>query len=112
MGLPEHYWNHELPKFTDPAKLINAMQAYTRDLAARGQVLPPTVTLRELLAGGYIATNDVRAFEGMEVTISTAPDPTDPQAPLIRVRLPDGTMNVFMGDGSVQGFRQWPHGTK
>jgi len=98
------YWQGKQPMFKDAPKLISAMQAFTRDLTARGQSLPAAVSLRELVSGGYIAANDVRAFDGMDVTISLTADETRPQEILIRVRMPDGSMTAVLADGSVQGL--------
>ena len=53
--------------------------AFSRDLTARGQPLPPTVSLRELVSGGYIAAADLRAFDGMDVTISLTADEARPR---------------------------------
>lgn len=98
------YWQGKQPMFKDAPKLISAMQAFTRDLTARGQSLPAAVSLRELVSGGYIAANDVRAFDGMDVTISLTADETRPQEILIRVRMPDGSVTALLADGSVQGL--------
>src|SRR5919108_6464810 len=73
------YWQHRQPLFNDASKLISAMQAFSRDLTARGQPLPSSVSLRELVSGGYIAASDGRAFDGMDVTISLTADKTRPQ---------------------------------
>jgi len=98
------YWQRKQPVFKDAPKLISAMQAFSRDLTARGQRRPATVSLRELVSGGYIAASDVRAFDGMDVTISLTADETRPQEILIRVRLPDGSVTALLADGSVQGL--------
>ncbi len=80
--------------------------AFSRDLTARGQPLPPTVSLRELVSGGYIAAADLRAFDGMDVTISLTADEARPQEILIRVRMPDGSVTALLADGSIQGLRR------
>lgn len=98
------YWQRKQPVFKDAPKLISAMRAFTRDLTARGQSLPATVSLRELVSGGYIVANDVRAFDGMDVTIALTADETHPQEILIRVRFPDGSVTALLADGSVQGL--------
>jgi len=100
------YWQRSQPVFRDTPKLISAMLAFSRDLAARGQPLPPTVSLRKLVNGGYISASEVRAFDGMEVTISLTVDAARPEEILMRVRLPDGSVTALMADGSVQGLRQ------
>ena len=86
----------------DAPKLIAAVQAFSHEKAARGQLLPATVSLRELVSGGYIAAKEVQAFDGMEVTISLATDKTRAAEVLIRVRLPDGSEIAQLTDGSIQ----------
>ncbi|HPC51605.1 MAG TPA: hypothetical protein PLV05_00720 [Verrucomicrobiota bacterium] len=79
---------------------------FSRDLTARGQPLPPTVSRRELVSGGYIAAANLRAFDGMDVTISLTADEARPQEILIRVRMPDGSVTALLADGSIQGLRR------
>jgi hypothetical protein len=83
-------------------KLVAAEQSYLRDHVSRGQPLPASVTLRDLVGSGYISTNDVRAFDGMEVIFYPTANNNDPQAILVRVRISDGSQVVVLADGSVQ----------
>src|SRR5262249_8774985 len=85
----------------DTAKLITAIQAFSRDHAARGQQLPSTVSLRELVVGHYLGAADVRAFDGMEVSFSLTADESRPQQIMIEARLPDGTRIATLADGSA-----------
>ncbi len=98
------YWEHKQTPFENAPKLISALQAFSRDHASGGRHLPPEVSLQDLLQGGYLTTNDVRAFEGMEVIFSTQADDTNPQMILARARTPDGQVVCLLGDGSVQQF--------
>jgi hypothetical protein len=104
------HWQRSQPVFKDAPKLAAAVQAFARDRAGRGQPLPASISLRDLVSGGYIATNDVHAFDGMDVTISLAASlaalDADPQSILIHVRMPDGTHIVLLGDGSIQQVSQ------
>lgn len=95
------YWERTQPTFKSAPKLVAAAQAFSRDQKARGQPLPASVSLRELVNGGYITTNDFREFEGMDVTFSLASD-VDPQAILIHVRMSDGTKIDVMADASIR----------
>jgi hypothetical protein len=95
------HWQRSQPVFKDAPKLAAAVQAFSRDQAARGQPLPASVSLRQLVSGGYIATNDVHAFDGMDVTISLTED-AYPQSIFIHVRMPDGSQIAVFGDGSIQ----------
>ena len=101
--LIEH-WQHRQPAFKDAPKLISAMKIFSRELTARGQPLPACVSLRELVHGGYISASDVRAFDGMEVTVFLIAHETRPQNILMHVRMPDGSMAALMADGSVQSL--------
>ncbi len=100
------YWQWKQPVFEDAAKLVAAIQAFARDLTTRGQPLPGTVSLQDLVSGGCIVAHDVRAFDGMEVALSLAVDEAHPQQILIRVRLPDGSVIASRADGSVQSLRK------
>jgi hypothetical protein len=98
------YWEHQQTPFQNAPKLITALQAFARDQSARGLQLPPEVSLQDLVARGYLPTNDVRAFAGMEVTFSTQADDTQPQTILARARTSDGQFVCLLADGSVQQF--------
>jgi hypothetical protein len=90
------------PVFKGAQKLTAAVHMFSQDLASQGKQLPESVSLQELISGGYLATNDVHAFDGMDVTISLSASDAYPQSILIHVRMPDGTQIVAMADGSVQ----------
>ena len=65
--------------------------------------MPPEVSLQELIRGGYLTSNDVVAYEGIDVTFSTdQPDENYPQMILARAHLPDGQYVCLLADGSVQ----------
>ena len=98
------YWERKQTPFQNAPKLISALQAFSRDQAAAGRRLPPEISLQDLLRGGYLTTNDVRAFQGMEVTFSTQADESHPQMILARARTPDGQLICLLADGSVQGL--------
>src|SRR5690349_4668575 len=97
------YSEHKQTPFQNAPKLISALQAFSRDQTVGGRQLPAEVSLQDLLRGGYLTTNDVAAFEGMEVTFSTQVDDTHPQMILARARTPDGRFICLLADGSVQG---------
>ncbi|SRR6266542_544541 len=100
------YWQLRQPVLQDPSKLILAVQKFSQDQKAHARTLPATVSLRELVGSGYLTPEDVRAFDGMEVTISLTADETRPQDILIRARLPDGTVLAGMADGSASQIRK------
>ncbi len=98
------YWEHRQTPFQNAPKLISALQAFSRDLTAGGRQPPPEISLQDLLRAGYLKTNDVRAFDGMEVTFSTQADDANPQMIVARARTPDGQFICLLADGSVQQF--------
>ena len=73
-----------------------------RDHVSRGQPLPASVTLRDLVGGGYISDDEVRSLEGADVTFYPTAGDCNPQVILVRVRMPDGVQIAAMADGSIQ----------
>ena len=57
-----------------------------------------------LVSRGYLTADDVKAFEGMDVSISLTTDESHPSKILMSARLPDGSTTVVMDDGSIQQF--------
>jgi hypothetical protein len=84
------------------AALVAAARDYTRDLQARKQPIPKSVTLEELVALHFLQPGEIEAFRGLKATIVLTADESSPQAVLMRVRLPEGGEIVLLGDGSVQ----------
>jgi len=100
MALVSHWRNSQT--FKGLAKLAAAEQSYLRDHVSRGEPSPASVTLRNLVSGGYISTDDARAFDGMDVTFYPTVGDSDPLAVLVRVRMRDGVQIAAMADGSIQ----------
>jgi hypothetical protein len=100
------YWERKQPVFTNASKLIAALQAFSHDRVTHGQPLPQQVSLQDLVAGGYLMTNDVAAFDGIDVTFFTGASETSPQAILAvaRQRADDKQVTCLLADGSVAGF--------
>jgi len=97
------FWHWRQPLLKDGSKLVAAVQAFAADRRSHGQPLPSSISLRELVRDGYIAADDVPAFDGMEATLSLTADETYPQEPLMTIRFPrDGGGMVVLSDGSVQ----------
>jgi Flp pilus assembly protein CpaB len=95
------HWQHaqSVVRFQE---LVSAAQSYSRDHISRGQSIPPTVTLQDLVSGGYLQAKDVRAFDGLDVAFYPTAGGNNPQAVLVRLRMADGTRMVALADGSVQ----------
>jgi hypothetical protein len=98
------YWTHHQIPFQNLPQLIAGLQGFVRDHSAHGQTLPPEISLQDLIRGGYLTAEDVRAFEGMDVVFSTQADDTRPQSILARARTQDGQYICVLADGSVQQF--------
>jgi hypothetical protein len=88
------------------ATIVAAARAYTHDLQARKQPIPQSVTLEELVALHFLQPGEVEAFHGMKATIMLTAGESNPQAVLMRVRMPDGSEFVLLNDGSTQQVPQ------
>ena len=93
-----------LEHFQDLPGLLSAIQAFSGDLAKHGQAVPPSVSLGELVSGGYISSNSVHAFVGMETKIWLTPNPGTIDSVFMSARQPDGSVVAALADGSVQYF--------
>jgi len=97
------HWQHSEQTFKILPKLAAAEQRYVQEHVSHGQSLPASVTLQDLVGGGYISSDDVRSLEGSDVTFyPQAISDSQPQAILVRVRLSDGSQIAALADGSVQ----------
>jgi hypothetical protein len=90
------------PAAVDGARILAAARGYTQMLHAKRMTVPPTVSLGELVFHGLLRPEDVKAFEGVEVTVSLTADRADPRSVLLRAHLPDGQDMVALTDGSVR----------
>jgi hypothetical protein len=84
------------------AAIVAAARAYTRDLQARNQPVPKSVTLEDLVALHFLKPGEIAAFGGLKGTIMLTADGRDPQTVLMRVHLPDGGDLLLLQDGSVK----------
>ena len=98
------YWEHKQTPFQNAPKLTSALRAFSRDQMASGRQLPPEVSLQDLLRGGYLTTNDVRSFEGLDVRFNPHADDSRPQTILAHALTPEGQVICLLADGSVQQF--------
>ena len=98
-AIPPSTWS-ALQALSRP-RIAAAVQAFGRDRRPRGSVLTNTVSLKELLSGGYLQTADVRGLEGKDVTISLAAGDATPSTVWIAVRENDGSQIGLLGDGKI-----------
>src|SRR5258708_5678317 len=83
------FWNRPQP--IDPVQIREAIRAFCRERKSLGYLVPPTVTLGELLKQGYLRPEAVRGLGSGEVTFSLKADEQNPDSILIDARLPDGS---------------------
>ena len=98
------YYKRKQPVFKNTPKLFSAVTAFSQDLSRRGQALPAAVSVEQLISGGYLLADDVRAFQGVDVQIWLSGDDLMPDRVLLSAKLPDGSINAALADGSVQQF--------
>jgi len=81
-------------------RVEGAVQAFihTRKTSA---TLPASVSFAELVAGGYLRTNEVAAFGGKQAEVFFDADESHPQDIWIRVHLTDTRDAVEFNDGSI-----------
>jgi hypothetical protein len=84
------------------AAIVAAASTYTRDLQARKQPIPSSVTLDDLATQHYLNPGDIAAFRGLKATVALRSEGNDPRAVLMQVHFPDGSDVVLLGDGTVQ----------
>ncbi len=60
-----------------------------------------SVSLKELLTGGYVQASDVRGLEGKDVRVSLAPEKATASMVWIAVREPDGSELMLLGNGNI-----------
>jgi hypothetical protein len=102
------YWEHKQPVFTNASKLMAALQAFSKDRVTHGLQLPREISLQDLVAGGYLTTNDVAAFDGMDVTFfgQSSDGSPPPVLAVARPRTDHKQVTCLLSDGSVAG---WTH---
>jgi hypothetical protein len=100
------YLRRPQPSFKEAVTLVRSVHAFVEARAQAGSQIPPSIQLRELVAGGYITSEAARRFDGAQVTFPRSPSDPQPleQAPqqvLISLRLSDGRETVMTADGSI-----------
>jgi hypothetical protein len=89
----------------DAAKITSAINAYSSKMKSENQSLPPTISLQELIAKGFLKHEDVAAFDGWNVTVSLTADDSDPQSILMTAQSSDGHKIIVVADGSIQSVK-------
>jgi hypothetical protein len=86
----------------DAGKIAAAIHAYSSKMKLENQPLPPTTSLQELIANGFLKHEDVSAFDGWNVTVSLTADEAYPQSILMTATSSKDDKMFVMADGSVQ----------
>jgi hypothetical protein len=86
----------------DAGKITAAIHAYSSKMKSENQPLPPTISLKELIAKDFLKHEDVSAFDGWNVTVSLTADEAYPQSILMTATSSKGDKMLVMADGSVQ----------
>ena len=84
------------------AAIVAAAHDYTRDLQARKQPIPKSVTLEDLVALHFLKPEEIAAFRGANATVMLTGEGHGAQTVVMRVHFPDGSDIVLLADGSVQ----------
>jgi hypothetical protein len=96
------YWERQQPMLQDPSVLMKAMTQFAKEKVARGQTVPTTISLNELVGAGYLKPEDAAAFKGVDLTLYPTALGTLPKAVVARARLADGSEVLLLADGTVQ----------
>jgi len=101
-------WQRTIRAFQNlPSERVDsAIQSFVAAQKAQGRSISKTVSLRELVAGGFLRTEDATRFEDVDVSFDINVDKNNPQQIIARVRLSSGLMVVELTDGSVQQITQ------
>jgi len=84
------------------AAIVAAARDYTRDLQARKQLLPKSVSLEELVTQHYLKPGEIEAFHGLNAMVMLTGSSGATPSVVMQVHFPDGGDIVLLSDGSVQ----------
>ena len=83
-------------------RVYSAVEAFVRAQELQGRSVSNTVPLRELVAGGFLRSEEAARFSGVDLAFSVVVDETRPQQIVARVPLRSGSVAVQLADGSIQ----------
>ena len=100
------YLRRAQPSFNEAVAFVRSVYKLVEAYTQRGSPLPSSVSVRELVDGGYITPKMARRFAGAQVVLPHLPTQPQllesaPQQVLISLRLPDGRETVMTADGSI-----------
>ena len=82
-------------------RIANAAKAYAHSLRDKGQPVPASVPLSDLVKFGLLRPDDASVFQGLDATVGLQTNEALPISVLMRVHMSDGSYLVLLGDGSV-----------
>lgn len=102
------YWERKNPMLQSAPRLTTALRSFSRDEILRGRAIPAEISMLDLISRGYLATNDLAAFDGKDVVFFTVYNETSPQSILASIPAGKDEFTCLLTDGSVQQFSaQW-----
>jgi hypothetical protein len=82
-------------------RVDSAIQSFVRAQKAQGRSVTETVSLRELIASGFLRAEEAAPFGSADATFAVSVDETNPDAIIARVPLSSGLVVVESADGSI-----------
>ena|SRR5579872_2014580 len=82
-------------------RIANAAKAYAHALRDKGQPVPASIPLSDLVKFGMLRADDVSVFQGLDAMVGLQTNEALPISVLMRVHMSDGSYLVLLGDGSV-----------
>jgi len=102
VAIPAAVAKRSVAELRQLSEVISVVPAFSRDRTARGQRLPTSVSLRELIASGYIRASNVPALNGIEITLVFSPDEVHVDQTLVRVLDGNSVIAIVrMADGKI-----------
>lgn len=96
------HWERTPSPLKNLPKLLATFQRYSKDHAKDVHSLKDSISLQDLVAGGYLSAEDIRDYNGMDIVFYPNGNESSPQSILLSVRMPDGHQLAAMADGSIQ----------
>ena len=102
VAIPAAVAKRSVAELMQLSEVISVVPTFSRDRTTRGQRLPASVSLRELIASGYVRASNVPALNGMEITLVFSPDEVYADQTLVRVLDGNSVIAVArMADGKI-----------
>jgi hypothetical protein len=99
-------WKHTIQALRSLPRdrVDSAIQSFVGAQKAQGRSVSETVSLRELVASGFLRAEEAAPFGDAEVAFAVSIDETRPQQIIARVPMSSGVVVVELADGSIQAM--------